>query len=250
MSTPVSYVSQLEIASPGGGHDQPVIPDPNVANSGDQGFVDAGSLVSFVNKIGKQQRFDVLNSTLLAQLAADFKYDRKKQTEQWFNFYVDVLSHVGWDLQNFQFQKYKTSGQTLQISTAIIDIIKGILSKDELDAVKRIFDSLKDSDNEPWWKVFSKESSGPSLAGNFQVLPCKVDSSGQVVMAMGSFYFTATSTEERWFWFQYSTTSISMFKGIQVSTLDMNVYDQVREEIIKKLGDKAKKYIGDLKTKN
>ena len=251
MSSPLSYVRQLKIASPAG--DAYVKSASKLeaiaAADGDQGFVDAGSLVSFVDKIGKQDRYDVLNSTLLAQLAADYQFDRKKQTKEWFNYYVEVLSNVGWVLQNFQFEEYKTSGQTMQISSAIIEIIKGIVSGDELDAVMRTFDSLKDSANEPWWVVFSHESSGPSSTGNFQVLPCKVDSSGQVVMGMGCFYFTATATEERWLWFKYSTTSISMFRGTQVSTLNKNVYDQVRQEVIEKLGSNAKKFIGDLKIK-
>ena len=166
------------------------------ADGGEQGFVDAGALVSFVNKISKQSRYDVLNSTLFAQLAADYLYNRKTQSKDWYEKYVEVLSHVGWDLQSFQFEQYRTSGETLQISEIIIDIAKAIVSGEELKTVKRVVETLDDAVNKPSWEIFSKESSGPSSTGNFQLMPCKEDSSGQVVMAMGCFYFKAATTEQ------------------------------------------------------
>ena len=77
----------------------------------------------------------------------------------------------------------------------------------------------------------------------------KEDSSGQVVMALGGFYFKASSTEQRWFWAKYKNSNISMYWGTQISTLDMGVYKRVRQDIIDKLGDAALKYIKETKIK-
>lgn len=237
------FVRQLEIELPES-HAQ--VRPVQLSSGKEQGLVDAGSLVSFVSDIGEQQRADVLNSTLLAQLAADKKFHREKDTKHWFEFYRKVLSKVGWVVQEFTFEEYKSRGQTMKISKAILEIIAGIVTQNELAAVERTIKALDRSNNEAWWEVFSRKSSGPSSNGNLQVLPCKVDSSGQVVMGLGTFYFSAKATETRWFWFDYSSTDISMYKGTQTSTLNMSVYDQVRDEIVKKLGDNAKKFIGDL----
>lgn len=46
-----------------------------------QGLVDNGSLVSFASNVMGQKKQDVLYSTLLAQLAANKKYDRFNYTE-------------------------------------------------------------------------------------------------------------------------------------------------------------------------
>ena len=62
----------------------------------EQGFVDCGSLVSFTENLSEQNKEDVLNSTLLAQLAANKKYDRKTQHDEWYTFYMKVLENVGW----------------------------------------------------------------------------------------------------------------------------------------------------------
>ena len=87
------------------------------------------------------------------------------------------------------------SGQTLRVSKTII---KAILSESEIEIVECVLESLRSQGSEPWWVVFNRKSTGPSKNGNFQVAPCSKDSSTQVVMALASFYFTASAREECW----------------------------------------------------
>ena len=248
MATPAEFVARLKLPRTTGvtGPRVPQRPVQLTANTA-QGLVDGGALVSFTNKLTEMHKSDVLNSTLLAQLAADNAHDRYKETDEWYKFYVTVLGKVGWVLQEVKFEQYTSSGETLKASTAILDIIKGLVSGEELSLVEKVLDSLQSSDNEPWWVVFDRKSSGPSQNGNFQVAPCNEDSSGQVLMSLGSFYFQASATHERWLWFDYSSSNIKFFKGTQVSTLNEDVYSQVRQQVIDKLGDNAKHFIGDLK---
>jgi hypothetical protein len=58
--------------------------------------VDAASLVTFIDGVSGQQNEDVLNSTLLAQLAANRKHHRERDTPGWYDFYCTVLEQVGW----------------------------------------------------------------------------------------------------------------------------------------------------------
>ena len=218
-------------------------------NNQEQSYVDAGSLVSFTNRLSTQNKEDVLNGTLLAQLAADGVADRTKQTEAWYRKYVEVLSHIGWVIQSFNFQRYTMRGESFAINKALLNIVKDLLTAEEFDLIERTMDSLQDDGNQPWWHVFSKESSGPSENGNFQVCPCQQDSSGQVIMTLGSFYFQASETNERWFWFNYNASKMHFFRGTQTCTLDGDVYGQVRQTIKDMLGDQARDYLGGLKLK-
>ena len=77
----------------------------------EQGFVDAGSLVKKLSHVHKS---DVLNSTLLAHLTADKKYNRNKDTDKWYEIYINVLGKVGWVVQELQFERYQASGQSFQ----------------------------------------------------------------------------------------------------------------------------------------
>ena len=141
---------------------------------------------------------------------------------------------------------YQASDQTMRISKAIIDIVKAILSSSKIEAVERVLESLQSQGNEPWWVVFDCKSMGHSQNGNFQVAPCSKDFSGQVVMALGSFYLTASAREDRWIWFDYSSTNINLFKATQVSTFKEDVYSQVHQAVIDKLRNNATTFIGGL----
>ena len=134
----------------------------------------------------------------------------------------------------------------MKISKPIVDIVKAILSPSEIQAVERVLEVLRSPQNEPRWNVFDKKSTGPNNNGNFQVLPCHEDVLGQVVMVLESFYFTATSREDRWLWFQYNSVDVHLFKVTQVATLNEVTFSTVREVIVKKLSNDATTFIGEL----
>ena len=68
-----------------------------------QAFVNGKSLHSFTDRLKGQQKRDVLNSTLFAQLAADYQHNR--ESPAWYDYYVKVMSQIGYDIQDFSFTK-------------------------------------------------------------------------------------------------------------------------------------------------
>lgn len=74
--------SRAALADPG--------PQPHSA------YVAAASVVSFADGVTGQQKEDLLNSTLLAQVAANARFDREKDTLNWYEAYRTVLRGVGW----------------------------------------------------------------------------------------------------------------------------------------------------------
>ena len=160
--SPVGFVKSLELAQPRGIPLKSRIPSARViTGEAEQGLVDAGALASFTNKLSDTHKSDVLNSTLLAQLAVVKQFDRFEDTDKWYKYYVNVLGKVGWVIQEVTFEEYNTSGQTLKVSDSIIDILKAVLSGDELAVIQRTLDSLQSGQNEGWWVVFDRKSSGP-----------------------------------------------------------------------------------------
>ena len=137
----------------------------------------------------------MLNSTLLAQLASSKHYDRNKETDEWYKKYLHVLGKIGWVVQDFEFEKYEANSQTMKVCLAIVNIVKAILSPSEIQAVKRVLESLRSPQNEQRWNVFVMKSTGPSKNGSFQVIPCHEDCTGQVMMALGSFFFFYSNSQ-------------------------------------------------------
>lgn len=243
---PVSFVRSLEIedsvfksksklSTPSHGM--------NFVQGKDQAAVDAGSLVSFVNNLTSQNKEDVLNGTMLAQLAASKKYDRYQDPENWFKFYLKVMENIGWVMQELKFNKYQPHQSSFKISQIVLVLLESMLDNDPKKVLQDTIKSLEKSSE--GLELFGEKSSS-SNAGNFQVLPCSVDKSGQVTVAFLGSHFKAKASFSNYFFFTWSDQSIDLFYSAETITLNEGVYSQVRQEIIKKLGSHAKDFVHDL----
>lgn len=239
------FIAELELTEP----------DPTIAgltlaavepkDGKEGGYVDAGSLVSFVAGVSGQHQKDVLNSTLLAQLAANKKFDRENDTENWYKFYRNVLENVGWVIQEFNFQKYAASGATFSINKVVLEILAAIATQNELAVITTTMNALKSLSDKDDRLVLFDSQSYPASSGNFQI-SAAAESGGVVVMKIGAFYFKATKHVTKFLWFNFSSSSSEIYKGAQTINLNEEAYSKVRQQIVDKLGDKAQQFVADL----
>ena len=210
-----------------------------------EAYVCDGSLASFVANVNGQQKEDDLHSSLLAQLAANKKHDRFKDTENWYKFYTDVMGHVGWVMQGFNFSEYTSHQADFKISQVTLELLSGLIGGDAalMNVVERTLDSLAISTD--GITLFGSTSSS-AKQGNFQVVPCTVDKSNQVSVAFLGSYFQASEVAHNYFFVTMKKQDVHLFKATQVFTLDGEICDQVRNAVQEKLGDGAKKYIKKL----
>ena len=210
-----------------------------------QDYVADGSLASFVKNLTGQQKQDVLNSALLAQLAASKIYDRQNETTKWYDFYKRVLENVGWVIQSFQFKEYQTENSSFKLSEVTLEIL-GALVEPEAEimmVVKGTIDALSKSKGGIALFDFGSTSGGNS---NFQIMPCTLDQSQQITLALMAFEFHARHYEDDFFFFSWSSQDTKLNYATQTCTLNEDVYSQVREDIIKKLGNRARTFVKNL----
>lgn len=215
------------------------------STSKSEGLVDAGSLVSFTSEVGQKQKEDVLNSTLLAQLAANKKYDRFTDIENWYKFYGDVMGQLGWVMQGFKFHEYKSSHADFKISEVLVKLLSAMIGGDKemIKVVKETLDALAKSGSS--LTLFSSNSISEKN-GNFQILPCTVDKNKQVSIAFTGSYFHASQAAKNYFFFSYAKKDISLFHSGQVFTLNEDVYHNVRDHVKDKLGKRAVDFVKNL----
>ena len=132
MESRKEFIAQLEISPPPTPFPLQQFSSLTASAGTSGGAVDGGSLVSFTSEIDEQNRSDVENSVLLAQLAADSQYQRNENSDLWYKVFVNVLSKVGWIIQEFEFEKYEAHGQSVVVTAVVLDIVKGILSDSEV----------------------------------------------------------------------------------------------------------------------
>lgn len=223
----------------------PDLPETPAGESKGTAAVDAGQLVTFSKDVPKRGQADVLNSCLLAQLAATKKYDREKQPEEWYRFYSDVLSNVGWVMDRFQFQKYQSSSTSFGIDTFMLNLLQSIATGSMGSLMTSAINFMKSlSKTDPRAMLFDS-STRSGKQGNFQLGACYIQS-GVLTMGLGCSYFSASSAADSFFFLHFESSDSEAYFSTQDVQLNMDVYDQVRDEIIDKLGDRAHRYVADL----
>ena len=252
MDSPLNYVQSLEIASP-----PPKLREQwrsfktAMGEDGTQtdAYVDGSSVVSFVGNVDSTARSDVLNSTLLAQLAANKKYDRFKDAKSWYKMYVSVLKRVGWFMSDFlDFKQYGVRDATVRVSDVMLMLIRSITRDPEVEAIQAALDALNSPANTHWYDVYASNSSSANM-GNTQILVCNQGSSGELTVGMSGFQLFGISSNERWLWVKYQSAQCALFSSAQFANFNSDVYEKVRQAVIEKLGDNAEMYVGSLGVK-
>jgi hypothetical protein len=242
----IDYINTLElsdISEPGGAYLRQLLASEDSPRAG---FVCGGSLVSFVAGVSRQSQHDALNSTLLAQLAANRKYDREADTVNWYKFYRDVLENVGWVVQGFDFTKLHASGSSFTVDKVVLDIIASLATGGAdlaaVEATLKAAKALKGSDGR---LVLFEQSSHSLKQGNFQI-GLATEYGGALALGIAAMYFSTQQNVTSILWFSFSNSETDLYKGGQRMTLNLDVYRQVRQAIIDKLGDKAERFVKDL----
>lgn len=219
---------------------------PSGDDTGKSAAVNAGSLTSFTSGMTGQRKSDVQNSTLLAQLAADKKHDRMVDAMDWYSYYIDVLSNIGWTQSAFAFDTFTSGEDKVRLDNAVIGILAAIATGDELAIVKKTMDGLeKLGDDTKQMRIWNLNASNGSN-GNFQVFPVSQDPNGDAVMMLDGMQFNARESHGRFLWWEWSSKRIKIMRAANKFVLDNDVYSQVRQQIIDKLGNKAKTFVADI----
>ena len=237
-------------------------------------YVAAASVVSFADGVAGQQKEDLLNSTLLAQLAANRRADREKDTLNWYEAYRTVLRGVGWRSEAAQAgpagrpmvprpgavpdqpgMPARLPGSAFtrviaaQLRFTAADVVIAALSKADGERTASVTGSslemlrrLPDRDRRV---VIFETSSHSAGRGNFQIVSASCGTDQVLRMTIVAVFFANDETVPRVMSFAFGR-GVQMYQARDTMTLRPSDYDQVREQVIQQLGDQASAYIAEL----
>ena len=78
----------------------------------EQAYVSGGSLISFDDKLLAQEKSDILDSMLYAELTAGDVYNRNNNFVSWYKLYMEVLQETGWQIAGISLAQYKAPPHT------------------------------------------------------------------------------------------------------------------------------------------
>jgi hypothetical protein len=210
------------------------------------GAIVGNTVASFVDGVTGQQKNDVLNSMLLAQLAANRRFDKYTDPIGYAKFYGSVLENVGWVIPQFQFRSLRSNQARFTMDSVILRLFKGLLSGDELETLQAAMEAVKALDEgDRRLRIFS-QNAAQGAAGNFQMTNVGVSSGGTLSMKLGAFQFNTSSSVTNILWWSYSGNETSMKVMSTTFVLNEQVYSRIRDAVLNKLGTRATQYIGGL----
>jgi hypothetical protein len=216
----------------------PTSPQPPTA------AVDGNTIPSFVDGINGQQKDDVLASTLLAQLAANYRYNRTEDPFNWSNYYSQVLENLAWVVPDSQHRRFESSQARFTMDEVVVRMLAAILTEDAKAILQESIEAVKALRDDSGGFVIFERNSHDVTNGNFMLQPVGVSPAGVLTMTLGSFLFRSTETVTRVLWFSFRggpNTKVAINRNTLV--LNQQVYDQVRETVMSRIVSRISDYI-------
>lgn len=217
----------------------------------DQASVVGSDVISFVKGVTPEQRNDIVNASLLAQLVA-----KKKVLEpgtlanvvRWYEEYFDVLTHIGFVIQDKGFAKYEEKSQDFEAHKAILDLATVLLAgaPGALAVLKTTLGALeKMSGDSPWITLFNRESRSANTA-RFQVSLVDQDPNAQFLLSLIAFGLEAKAKVTQVLFLKFRSNEVKLQHHSGKVTINAQVLASVRNQIAQKLIPFTTDYIANL----
>lgn len=245
-----AFISNLELSYPSNRYNAPkttfrgAAPDQSeikLVEGEEQSFLSDKSMLSFVSNVSEQNRKDVLNSTLLAQLAANKKAG-ENDIFGWYHAFCEVLHRLGWDIENSQLQEYKSSKDVFEVRNVIISLLTSAFGGDYLGLITKTLQGLSDSDG----KISAFEQNSHAMnKGCFQ-MGIATEENNAVSLKIGSFLLESEEIMHKILFVSFSKDRTKLNYQTCTATLNTDTYSAVREDVSKKLQEQAKNYLAEI----
>lgn len=216
------------------------------ATTGGSAAVVAGSVLSFVDGLERQQIEDVLYSVQLAQRGASGAHDRYTEVSLWYRKYRETLERVGWTTEQLTFAQSRQDQGALRMDKAALAVIAEIAVGNQLTMLTKAIgalESLADDDNAI--RLFDFHALR-QVNGNFQIGAVRKTDQGALSMALGAFHFSDADVQRKFLFFSWGERQVSFWTAAAKLTLNTTQYAQHRDAVRTRLGAETPQFIAEL----
>jgi hypothetical protein len=216
----------------------------------DQAAVVGSDVVAFVEGVTEEQRHDLVNATLLAQLVAKKAVPEPADlagVQAWYDSYFNTLENIGFVVQDKGFAEYTENASGFEVHEAILEVAKVALGSapTALALVTKTLESLKSmTADSPWITLFHRESRSAKTA-RFQITLAEPGSKGLLVTLM-AFGLKADATVTQVLFFKFRKDKATLRHSSGKVTINATVLGSVRGDIAEKLIKHTKGFVAGL----
>jgi len=210
-----------------------------------QAAVVGSEVVSFVSGVTAERRAAIIDSSLLAQMVARRRVGDPNRIYDWYDAYFDVLTNIGWVVQDRSFAEYHERHANFEAYQAILAVATALMgaAPTALALVTTTLDALQSMDaSSPWIAIFNRESRAARTA-RFQISLAEQDPSGQFFVTLMAFGLEARSTITHVLFFRSKASEAMLRHYSGRVTINTDVLDGVHGAIKAKLAGLTADYI-------
>ncbi len=250
MTDPEAFIQALELAPLPADLPQTFgrgLQNAEVDSNQEQAFINNKSIVSFASGISPAYRQDVLDSTLLASLAADKKYPDNSNPRAWYDFYVKVLSTIGWTTDRNENKVFTSTEAEFDVNKAVIEIMTAVVGGPGVQAIliAKTLAALKDlADEDGKIRLFEKRAQNLDTS-NFQV-GVATETNDTVAFNVSNFFFEQVQGSNKVVFFRWGKDRATMNYQYFQGTLNTEVYADARPLVKQKIAAYRNTLIGEL----
>jgi len=188
----------------------------------------------------------IMRTKLLAQMGARTAYDVNRETDKYYQKYIEILGYCGW-VQNYsKWRQYSSSSSSLEISKVLVELLTNVLVGQEMALLETALSVLKAgySANEQI-RLLGKDRAADKEV-NFDLGVVGTDGHGWPTFKPVFFAISAESNTVNILFATLKSAQTSVFYAMSGQTLDMSHYAQVKATVEAKTEEAAKKYIENL----
>ena len=217
----------------------------------DQATVVGSDVISFVKGVTPEQRNDLVNASLLAQLVAKRKVAEPTtlpDVVRWYEEYFDVLSHIGFVIQDKGFASYEETSQDFEAHKAILDVAAALLAgaPGALAVLKATLGALeKMAADSPWITLYNRESRSANTA-RFQASLVDQDENALFLVSLIAFGLEASSKVTQVLFLKFRKNEVKLQQHSGKVTINAQVLASVRDQIAQRLVPFTADYIEHL----
>jgi hypothetical protein len=202
-------------------------------------------VAAFVDGVTGMHKQDVLDTCLFAQLVANGKIpNRTADPINWTRAFQQSLERLAWVVPEARFVTLGAASRSFTMDAAVLHILRGLLSGNELEAVQNAIDAMHDLQTQDRRFVIFERESHRSGAGNFQCDEVGEVAGGFVQMKLGAFNFQTSDSVTKVLWWNFDNTNTTVEAMKSTLLLNETVYARVRDAVQNRLVAYVGDYVG------
>lgn len=217
-----------------------------------EAYIDSGELVMLDGNMTDTHKQDALASTLFAQSAADYKFSRTAEPEEWTKNYGVVLGKIGWVLVKDSFEEVKVD-DVFVVSELVLKKFKEEFSKLDEDVFHYLREFLNNLEvptttNQPVEIFYNKSYSSEGI--NFAVsFYGEMEDDNSITLFSNRVYFDVCEASKPFLFHLFEPECVGGKVHVETSQykLSEDTYSKVRKTVLSRLGNRMEMYVSKMR---